>query len=276
MANTARAHALAACKRILPPLVRVLINLGISAPELSTVCKHVYVETAAERLAKSAKRVNRSRIAIVTGLTRAEVTRLLKSRTLGAATHERYLHRASRVLKGWLTDKDFVSRSGRPRHLPLKGQRGSFHALVKRYSGDIPPRAMLDELSAMAAIRRQKDGRIALSTRARVGSSMSSRQINSLGSSGRAVLDTLCHNLEDPSNPIFAASVSGVVIDQRIVDLLLARIQAQGNDFLSQIDDQFKHPPRGIRMRTRGRSERIGVTIVAHRQPAQEGRASRS
>lgn len=276
MAHTPRAHALAASRQILAPLVHVLIGLGISAPEFAAVSRQVYVETAAARLEKSTKRVSRSRIAIVTGLTRAEVTRLLTSRPHAATTRQHYLHRASRVLNGWINDPEFASRGGRPRRVPLKGARGSFHALVKRYSGDIPPRAMLDELIAMSAIRRLKDGRIALNAHVRNGVSMSASQIDSLGSRARDVLDTLCHNLENPSHPIFVASASGLAFDERIVDILMARIQAQGMDLLRRIDDQFRHPPRGIRTRAKGKAEKIGVTIVAHRKPALGWRGKRS
>lgn len=272
MASRARAHALAACRRMLPPLVRLLIGLGISAPEFASVCKRVYVDTAADRLAKSAKRISRSRIAIVTGLTRAEVTRVLNSRTPGTAVPQRHLHRANRVLNGWFTDPDFASRKGHPRDLPLKGRRGSFEALVKRYSGDIPPRAMMDELRAMSAVRRRKDGRIRVSTRGIGGLSLRSSDIAALGIKARTLLDTLCHNLEDPSNPIFAASVTGGAVDPRIVDLLLQRIRAHGTDFLSRIDDQFRHPPGSYKVGSKARPEKLGVTVFAHREPGTQRR----
>lgn len=265
MASRTRAQALAACRRILPPLIRLLIRLEISAPEFSSVCKQAYVDTAADRLAKSAKRVSRSRIAIVTGLTRAEVTRLLNSRLHGTTTGQRYLHRASRVLNGWFTDPEFASRNGRPRELSLKGGRGTFEALVKRYSGDMPPRAMMDELGAMSAVRRQRNGRIRVITRG-TGSLMASKEIASLGARARAVLDTLCHNVENPANPLFAGSVTASAVDARVVDLLLQRIQAQGRDFLNRIDDQFRHPPGGYKTRSRARSEKLGVTVLAHRE----------
>lgn len=251
------------------------MGLGISAPEFSSVCKQVYVEAAAGRLAKSAKRVNRSRIAIVTGLTRAEVTRLLNSQPSAATVRQRHLHRASRVLNGWLSDPDFASRKGRPRDLPLKGGRRSFEALVKRYSGDIPPRAMLDELSAMSAVRRQKNGRVRAIKREFPGSPVRSRDIAALGIRAGTLLETLCHNLEHPSNPIFAASVTGTAVDPRIVDLLLQRIETQGTDFLRRIDDQFRHPPGGYRPRTGAGGERLGVTVFAHRETAAQRRARR-
>jgi len=276
VASHAHAQALTACKRILPPLVRILIGLGISAPEFSSICKQVYVNAAADRLTKSAKRVNRSRIAIVTGLTRAEVTRVLKSRSLGTPTQQWQLHRASRVLNGWFTDPEFLSRDGRPRSIPLKGGRGSFQVLVKRYSGDMPPRAMMDELVEMSAVQKQKNGRIKAITRTPRGSLMSPGGIASLGTNARAFMDTLCHNLEDPSNPIFVASVAGPVTDSRTADVLLERIRTYGKDFLSRIDDQLRHPPGGSKARRIGRAERLGVTVVAHREPTKARRIKRA
>lgn len=275
MASHTRARALAACRQLLPPLVRVLIRFGVSAPEFSNVCRQVYVNTAAARLANSAKRVNKSRIAIVTGLTRAEVTKLLRHRASATATQQWQLHRASRVLIGWFTDAEFSSRRGRPRELPLKGRRGSFQALVKRYSGDIPPRAMLDELSEMSAICRQRNGTIRVVTRSIGSPRLSSKDIVALGTKGQALLDTLCRNVEDPSNRLFAATVTGTGVDPRIVDLLLERIRLHGRDFLNRIDDQFRHPPGGYKARGRGRSEKLGVTVIAHREPAPERRTKR-
>ena len=267
MASLSRSEALAACRRILPPLIRLLIGLGISAPEFASICRRIYVQAAADRLAQKTKRVNRSRIAIVTGLTRAEVTRLLKPRAQREAIQHSQLHRAERVLNGWRTDPEFASRSGRPRELALKGRHGSFEALVKRYSGDIPPRAMLDELRAMSAVRKQQNGNIRMNVRREI-SPLKARDIAILGNQARALLDTLCHNLENPANAIFAGSVTGRAVDSKMTELLLQRIQAQGKQFLMQIDDQFKHPPGAFRAPRGARSQKLAVTVFAHRESA--------
>jgi hypothetical protein len=266
VASRSRNEVLAACRRILPPLIRLLIGLGVSAPEFASTCKRIYVQTAAERLAERAKRVNRSRIAIVTGLTRAEVTRLLGPRVhRDAAQH--HLQRAERVLNGWRSDSEFAARRGRPRTLPLKGRKGSFEALVKRYSGDIPPRAMLDELRAMSAVRKQQNGAVRMNARREI-SPLRARDIATFGNQARALLDTLCQNLEDPTNAVFASTVTGRAADQKVVELLLQRIEAHGRQFLMQIDDQFRHPPGGLRTSPRAKSERLAVTVFAHRESA--------
>jgi hypothetical protein len=51
--------------------------------------------------------------------------------------------RAERVMHGWYTDSAFLDNAGTPIQLT---HPGSFGGLVRKYSGDIPTRALLDEL----------------------------------------------------------------------------------------------------------------------------------
>lgn len=264
MEGRTRAQALNVCGQVLLPLARVLITWGISAPEFTNACKQVFVQAAADRLARSGKRLNRSRIAIVTGLTRAEVTKILETRASTTRTLPSQLHRARRVIAGWCSDAEFASREGRPRALLLRGRRASFESLVKRYSGDIPTRAMLDELLAMSAVAKQKDGRVRLSLQEKA-SPIGARELDLLGNQGHALFDTLCHKLQDPNNPLFLDTVVGRKLDSELLQLLLQRIQTQGREFLSRIDDQFKHPPRVHRGRRTAESNTLGVTVFTYR-----------
>jgi Family of unknown function (DUF6502) len=269
----ARAQALTACGQVLVPLARMLIDLGISAAEFSDACKQIFVHAAADRLAGSTRRLNRSRIAIVTGLTRAEVTKILGLPPSGKRTLQSHLHRARRVITGWRTDSEFASRQGRPRTLPVKGRRGSFEALVKRYSGDIPTRAMFDELLAMSVVIRQKNGRVRLGMGKTAATN--ARKFVLLGQQGRALLETLCHNLQNPNKARFVGTVTGRKIDQQVLDLLSQRIHTQGREFLSRIEDQFKHPPRAHKTRGDAEPSTLGVTVFTYRETG-TGRGRRS
>jgi hypothetical protein len=61
---------------------------------------------------------------------------------------------SERVVRGWLTDRRFLTRHGRPRALALSGKALSFERLVKEHGGDISPRAVLEELVRSRAVRR--------------------------------------------------------------------------------------------------------------------------
>ena len=73
-------------------------------------------------------------------------------------SYEWHRHRTLRVLTGWHQDPDFVDEQGQPLALPFEGAGASFSTLCQRYSGDIGPRAMLEELKAIDSVSAQANG----------------------------------------------------------------------------------------------------------------------
>jgi len=57
-----------------------------------------------------------------------------------------------RVVDGWRADREFLNHAGKPRLLPISGARRSFSRLVTKYGGDIPHRAVLEELRRLNAV----------------------------------------------------------------------------------------------------------------------------
>src|SRR5688572_2870013 len=140
---------------LLEPLALIFLAFGAGAGEFAQAAKVAHVRASSKSLARGKQRVSRSRIAVVTGLTRAEVRKLLED--VPGARHERYRNRAQRVLDGWRTDKNFLDSRGRPIEITLRGKRQPLEELVRRHAGDIPMRAVLDELlQAEAVIRPAK------------------------------------------------------------------------------------------------------------------------
>jgi hypothetical protein len=84
---------------------------------------------------------------------------------------ERY-NRAARVLAAWVRDADFADASGNPRELAISapGAIGActFAELARRYSGDIPCRAVLDELIRVGAVETTPTGAVRIKLRADV------------------------------------------------------------------------------------------------------------
>ena len=124
-----------------------LLDHGVTPHQIYDLLKKTIVSAASSRSLMASGKVNRSKVAALTGLTRAEVRTLLKARPAPSPTPRIGLDRATRVLEGWLTDPQFITRSGRPRVLKLNVPKGGFEELVRRHSGDIPPRVVLDQLT---------------------------------------------------------------------------------------------------------------------------------
>lgn len=193
----------AAVLRILRPLVRILLHHGIPFGVFADIARRVYVDVADGEFPIPGRKQTNSRISILTGLSRKEVLRVKRLPTLDDAASAARYHRAARTISGWLRDKTFADKRGLPASLPVDGAKNSFTELVKRYSGDIPVRAVLDELERVGAVERLADGRVRLVQRAYVPSSGEEEKIDILGSDVSDLIRTIEHNLECPAEDAF-------------------------------------------------------------------------
>lgn len=138
---------------ILRPVIRMLLRFGLSYPEFNQISRKLFVSVAMQepefRIPRR-RHQYKSRVALLTALSRKEVLRLLEAKRPVDDAELQQSNRAARVLDGWLHDSRFLDERGEPLPLPFKAADGrrSFSLLVADYSGDIPPRAVLDELLA--------------------------------------------------------------------------------------------------------------------------------
>lgn len=155
MGDSVKTGLLAAYSKLLRPLIRILLRHGITYAELSEIAKRVYVHTAAQEFRVPGKKMSKARIAIVTGLTRKEVQRIANVKLEGWGGEKTSFSRIGRVLSGWHTDPDFTGPYGMPLELRYDSENPddvTFVKLVQRFSGDMTPRAMLDELLRVGAV----------------------------------------------------------------------------------------------------------------------------
>ncbi len=155
MSDSVKTGLLAAYSKLLRPLIRILLRHGITYAELSDVVKRVYVHTAAQEFRVPGKKMSKARIAIVTGLTRKEVQRISDIKHEGKYKNKANASRIGRVLSGWHTDPDFTGPYGMPLELRYDSEMPedvTFVKLVQRFSGDMTPRAMLDEVVRVGAV----------------------------------------------------------------------------------------------------------------------------
>ena len=105
-------------------------------------------------------------------------------------------------------EPDRATSRGQPRTLEIDGEAG-FAALVRRHSGDVPPRAVLDELLRVGAVVRRADGRLAPVTRAYVPQRGEAEKLDILGTDVAGLIDTIDHNLQyGATDPRFQRKVS--------------------------------------------------------------------
>jgi len=195
--------------RILRPLIRILLQHNISLSEFVEMAKSAYVDVAYSDFSIEGKPKTVSHAAVVTGLSRKEVLRVQKLKITGIALDSGHINRASRVIAGWLHDKDFCDSKGNPNPLTVKGKLGSFEALVKRYSGDITWGAVLDELLRLKSISISDDHIVTLIEKAYIPNKNDEQKATIFGECATDFFETFAHNFENnQSSPRLQRSVA--------------------------------------------------------------------
>jgi len=184
---------------LLKPLAKLLIAQGITHKEFAEAAKEAYVEVALRHFQKG-ESLNRSRVAIVTGLTRKEVANVI-SRAMAQEPQGKNFSRPGRVLHGWHNDPDYTGPYGMPLEIPYEsggsGQEApSFVHLVRTYSGDQSPVQMLDELLRAGAIVQLDDDTFKPVRRDFEPQSLSPKLIERFGDIGFNLFSTLAANVQ--------------------------------------------------------------------------------
>lgn len=186
-----------AARRILYPLVRILLRNGVPSDALTELVRKTYVDVAEHEFAIEGKRQTSARISVITGLNRKEVARLRGSPPPSDDDRRRW-NRAAAVLGAWLRDGEFQDRKGDPLDLPFEGADPSFTQLCRKHSGDMQPRAIADELLRVDAIE-EVSGKLRMTTRGYVPSGDPESVAEILGIDTAELIETIDHNMQAPA-----------------------------------------------------------------------------
>ncbi|MGB5439051.1 MAG: DUF6502 family protein [Gammaproteobacteria bacterium] len=251
-------------RRLLRPLVRILVRNGYAYGALAEQIRRVYVEVAYDEFPPEGKKQTVSRVSGLTGLTRKEVKRLLESNdAVGEGGQDRY-NRAVRVVSGWVGDKRFHDTSGKPAVLPVEGKRKSFTLLVKEYSGDIPTMAMLDMLVDAGSVRKL-DGKVRLVRHAYIPGGDSIDKIRILGSDVAELIDTIDHNLTAAdAELLFQRKVAYDNIDPLAVAKLRKVSFKKAQLLLEQLNTEFAKHDLAEESDVKGKYVSLGIYYHEH------------
>lgn len=267
-----------ALDRLLEPLARILVRNGIPHAAFAEIAKQAYVRAAEREEGIDGRKQTVSRMSVLTGLTRKEVARILKLPAEASGETAARYHRASRVITGWIRDERFLDEAGQPRALSIDGAGDTFATLVKAYSGDVPPRAILDELERVGAVARNGPS-IRLLERGYLPHAGEADKLQILGTDVAGLVSTIRHNLE--SQPDTALYQRKVFYDQLPVECLpeLRKLAAHEGQALLELldawmasrDYELNPPPKGAEA---GEIGRAGIGVYYFEENENEERLS--
>lgn len=257
-------HALA---KLLTPLVRLLLRNGVAFAEFAEVARKVYVDVAASDFSVPGRKQTHSRIAVLTGIHRREVTRLREIEQ-GDEPPTRKRNRAARVISGWMNDPDFCD-NGKPKPL---GVVDEFADLVRRHGGDIPPRSVLDEMLRVGAVERSDDDRLSLRLEAYSPVRGDSDWFAMFGECAADLLGTLDHNFVHPRE---ASRLQLAVCYDNIPEQLITNVrsvsQERSMEFLQDLNAFMRTQDKDCNDELQAsRRVRAGVGLYYFEQPFEE------
>ena len=198
----ARGALHAAVMRLLRPLVRILLNHGVPFDTFQEIARWVYVEVAEKDFALPDRKQTDSRVSVLTGLTRKDVARIRKVEKPEDRAAALSYNRAARVVSAWVREYPMEGTVNGVSPLPLEGP-DSLSDLIRRHSGDMPVRAVVDELLRVGAIHVRDSGEAQLVQRHYLPPPGQRRKLVYLGDDVGDLIATIGHNLESPPEKAF-------------------------------------------------------------------------
>jgi hypothetical protein len=274
MSENFKATLLSAFRPLMRPLVRILVRNGVSYGEFAELLKSVFVDSAQDVLQMPDSRQSVSRIAITTGLTRLEVSRLLTQTDEDVEALLGRLSRVGRLLTGWHQDSDFTGPYGIPYEVQFEGPIGrrSFTELVRRYTSDVPADEMLDELKRIGAVLDLGNGYYRVLIRSYIPSAADPAKFHAMSVAFTDLAKTLDQNLRpDEDQKIFERRVwapNGITpTDALDFDRY---VKDRGQQFLESLDDWLSTRETEAARSGADQSVKVGVAMYMFVRPLDE------
>lgn len=249
--------------KLLCPLVRLLLRNGVPFAAFADLAKRAYVDVATDDFCVPGRKQSNSRVATITGLSRKEVHRVKALDPSGDASAVERHNRAARVVYGWVHDERFADETGQAAILALEGEGASFTRLVKAYSGDVPPRAILDELTQVGIVEQLDDGRLRLLARAYIPKTGEAEKLRILGTDVQGLVSTIDRNIySNNETPFFQRKVFYDNLSIEATEELRAMLAEQGQTLLEQFDRWMAARDRDVNPEAGGKGRRAaGIGI---------------
>src|SRR6478752_7286262 len=137
-----------ALRHALRPLVRLMLSRGVTFTYASELLKSLFVEVGDRDFRIDDKKSTDSRVSLVSGVHRKEVSRLRQAMESGEEAVPAVVSIGAQVVARWMGAPEYLDGDGAQLALARFASEGgdrSFEALVARVNRDIRPRVVLDE-----------------------------------------------------------------------------------------------------------------------------------
>jgi hypothetical protein len=240
-----------------------MLARGMNFPYLAELLKGLFVDVADKEFRLEAKKPTDSRISLLTGVHRKDVSRLRAVLDNGDESIEPgVVTLGAQLVARWLGSAEYLDENGKAKPLARfasDGGQSSFEALVTSVSSDIRSRVVLDEWLRLGVAHLDDEGRVCLNTEAFVPSKGFEEKVfyfgHNLHDHAAAAVSNLLHEQHsqaDTSPPFIERSVYYDELSLASINQLKDQAEALGmkallamNKTALQAESQYRSAPSG-------------------------------
>jgi len=222
---------LSALRRVMRPLVRLMLRKGVTYTMFTDVLKEVFVDVAHREFRLDGKVPTDSRISLLTGVHRKDVRRLRSENDTSLAELPENITLGAQLVNVWTSSPPFCSEAGQALALPRLASVGgdcSFDALVAKISTDIRGRVVLDEWLRLGIVRLDDQDCVHLEAQAFVPQKGFEEKAAYFGHNLHDHACAAVHNLSGEGLPFFERSVHYDALTPASVDTLREAVVKDG------------------------------------------------
>jgi len=240
----------------------MLMGAGINYRQFEEIAKKAFIEQAIGEPDSHGRTTNVSRVAVRTGLSRKEVSRvkrlLAAPHPLGGSTFQ--IGRPARALQLWHSDPEFLDENGAPIDLPFDDGSPTFSNLVKLVGGDVPPGAVRAELLAAGGMIELSNGKFRAQKRFFVPATLDEDLIVGFAFIVAPLLEALQHNLENSSGPFIQRVAYSDHLPNSDLSAFREVSHAQAENLMNSIDEWLTEREDRSKAAEDG-TKRVGVGV---------------
>ncbi|MGH8290790.1 MAG: DUF6502 family protein [Steroidobacteraceae bacterium] len=273
LSGDARKHLLFAVRRVLRPIVRLLIRVGINYDQFVDVARGAYVESAIRDRTNNVP-PTRDRITFVTGVSRQQVDYYIDNEWATPVAAPTLARVITEVIHRWHTDPNYLGPYGIPLELEFDAPQGRcFQNLVSQVDATASPGQVLEELLRAGTVTPSGEKRYRAVMRWFVVSeALSPHRIEYFGEALTHLALTLEHNfnLSDTENKRLERFVfADRGLSRKVLPNFEAYARDRTNRFLLDVDEWLAHSVGTDLSKADPRVE-AGVNVFLYVEPPAE------
>ena len=270
MEKSSRDQLLYSFRRVLRPLIRILIRSGVRYDEFLELIRGVYVESAVRDGLGDGARPTRAKISVSTGVPRRDVDRFIDNDGALPAAPRTLTKTLAEVLNAWHTDPQFVGPYGIPLELEVRGHKGrSFLDLVRSIDNSANPNLVLDELVRLRTVVWSGDTHVRTISRAFIPvEEMSPAQLEFFGNALTRLAGTLQFNLDrlNTGKRLERSVQSDKGLPADVIPIFEKHVRERVTELLTDLDNWMS--PYSSQLKPGDPAQKVGLAVFQFVDPA--------